>query len=168
MIAFGWKFWLGRDMIFDPKKLHPIQKDQSFWNHRSKPMWLIIWKIPSFLENHLLSFLWNEALNLTWCGLEWQKDRMKWCNLSILFMWSHFFPLHGIQIIFVEWLCFAYFFFPGCFPGGLLHWLDQLDGLIGPGWSTREGHQTIHWTPSLLQASQFQVPFLGFQFLTFL
>lgn len=142
MIAFGWKFWLGRDMIFDPKKLHPIQKDQSFWNHRSKPMWLIIWKIPSFLENHLLSFLWNEALNLTWCGLEWQKDRMKWCNLSILFMWSHFFPLHGIQIIFVEWLCFAYFFFPGCFPGGLLHWLDQLDGLIGPGWSTREGYHT--------------------------
>lgn len=33
----------------------------------------------------------NEALNLTWCGLEWQKDRMKWCNLPMLFMWSHFF-----------------------------------------------------------------------------
>ena len=72
---------MGRDINFWSFK-------QIYLNQRSEPMWSIIWNIPSFLENHLLSLFWNEALwcsYQTWHDAAWNDKRIEWNDVICRF-----------------------------------------------------------------------------------
>ena len=117
---------------------------QIYLNQRSEPMWSIIWNIPSFLENHLLSLFWNEALwcsSQTWHDAAWNDKRIEWndvicrcCSCGAIFSAPRN-PDHLCWMI-----VFCLFFWGDVFLGVYYfgyRW--HLVALIGPTW-------WAHWT----------------------
>lgn len=109
---------------------------QIYLNQRSEPMWSIIWNIPSFLENHLLSLFWNEALwcsYQTWHDAAWNDKRIEWndvicrfCSCGAIFFRS----TESRASLLND--CVLLIFFSGMFSWGFV-------ALIGPTW-------WAHWT----------------------
>ena len=84
-----------------------------------------------FLKWSIMMFL----PNLTWCGLEWQKDRMKWCNLPMLFMWSHFFCSTESRASLLNDCVLLFFFVRDVFLGVCcIDWTNLMGSLdlVGP------------------------------------